>query len=57
MKALKITFAMLSLLFFTVSGTSVEKFNNENETSFKQSKPTYDLITHTRKKTDFEKNG
>ena len=56
MKSLKITFAVLSLLVLTVSGTSSDKFNDDNDTTFEQSKPSYDLITHTRKNATVEKN-
>ena len=49
MKSLKITFAVLSLLVLTVSGTSPDSFENENVSQNEKVSTTYDLLAHKRK--------
>lgn len=49
MKTLKITLLLLGVVLLTVSGTSSDTVNNEDEITYKE-KSTYDLLAHAKKK-------
>ena len=57
MKALKITFAMLSLVVLTVSGTSSDTVNVEENSGSTETNYNYDLIAHTKEGRVLEKVG
>lgn len=48
MKALKITFAMLSLVVLTVSGTSSDTVTLEEHAGATKTSYDYDLMAHTK---------
>ena len=49
MKSLKITFAVLSLLVLTVSGTSLESVEKNDVTKIEQTNYEYDLFAHQKR--------
>ncbi|WP_323787093.1 hypothetical protein [Psychroserpens sp.] len=49
MKTLKITFLLLAVALFTLSGQSSSEVVKENVTQIKKNSSTYDLLAHAKK--------
>lgn len=57
MKTLKITLALVAVLLLTVSGVQSENVTNDNEPTYKETKTTYDLTAHVKKKRSTQGQG